>query len=166
MGKLIKLFNNNRGEEPMSINVYDVAKGFLALESMTHKKLQKLCYYAQAWHLALFKDRFFNSSFEAWIHGPVCPELYHEYREYGWNNIPMVKTMPGSIDEDDMEFIDMIYEAYGELTGDQLEELSHSEDPWREARKGLEEWEPSHNPIDENLMKKYYWAKHESNQGN
>lgn len=28
------------------ISIFDVAKTFLHLESMTHKKLQKICYYA------------------------------------------------------------------------------------------------------------------------
>ena len=30
-------------------NIMDVARLFLSQESMSHKKLQKLCYYAQAW---------------------------------------------------------------------------------------------------------------------
>lgn len=34
-------------------SVFDVANWFLAHETMMHKKLQKLCYYAQAWFYAL-----------------------------------------------------------------------------------------------------------------
>ena len=37
--------------------VMDVANWFLSQSSMTHKKLQKLCYYAQAWHCALHNGK-------------------------------------------------------------------------------------------------------------
>ena len=30
-------------------DVFDLADAFLCIDSMTHKKLQKLCYYAKAW---------------------------------------------------------------------------------------------------------------------
>ena len=68
--------------------VLDVAQWFLAKEPMTHKKLQKLCYYAQAWHLALLNEPLFNENVEAWIHGPVIPALYAKYADYGWSDIP------------------------------------------------------------------------------
>jgi hypothetical protein len=45
--------------------VFDVAKGFLTIHSMDHKKLQKLCYYAYAWHLGLYNRRLFNERFQA-----------------------------------------------------------------------------------------------------
>ena len=50
MGNVIELF---KGEKQMT-TIYEVAKYFLSLDDMTHKKLQKLCYYAQAWFLALY----------------------------------------------------------------------------------------------------------------
>ncbi|MGI9952324.1 type II toxin-antitoxin system antitoxin SocA domain-containing protein [Moorellaceae bacterium AZ2] len=146
--------------------IFDVAKAFLTMESMTHKKLQKLCYYAQAWHLALKDERLVDCNFEAWIHGPVCPELYHEYRDYGWNPIPMEPKVPDVIDDETWEFLEMVYEAYGELTGDELEELSHSEEPWIAARGELQEWQASHNVISEELMKKYYRRVYEANAKN
>jgi len=37
----------------MKTSVLNIAQCFLSKQGMTHKKLQKLCYYAQAWHLAL-----------------------------------------------------------------------------------------------------------------
>jgi len=38
---------------------------------LSNLKLQKLLYYAQAWHLALYGISLFDEEFEAWIHGPV-----------------------------------------------------------------------------------------------
>ena len=56
---------------------------------MSHKKLQKLCYYAVAWHYALYDSQLVeNDEFEAWIHGPVSPSLWHEYKDYVWKPLP------------------------------------------------------------------------------
>ena len=57
--------------------IFDIANWFLSKEGMTHKKLQKLCYYAQAWYLALYKNKLIDGYFEAWVHGPVNSSLYH-----------------------------------------------------------------------------------------
>ena len=58
-------------------SVFDVANWFLSKGSVTHKKLQKLCYYSQAWHCALYDGTpLFAERIEAWVHGPVIPELY------------------------------------------------------------------------------------------
>ena len=35
--------------ENAKYSVFEIANWFLLKESMSHKKLQKLCYYAQAW---------------------------------------------------------------------------------------------------------------------
>ena len=40
------------GETRME-NVRNIAGWFLSRDTMTHKMLQKLCYYAQAWYCAL-----------------------------------------------------------------------------------------------------------------
>ena len=146
-----------------AVTIQDVAGFFLSLSPMTHKKLQKLCYYAQAWHLALFDTRLFNSSFEAWIHGPVCPDLYQDYKAFGWNDIPPI-TNPLPIDKATHDYLQMVYDTYGEFNGDELEALCHTEKPWLNARKGLDEFEPSHNEISEEDMKVYYRAKFEQDQ--
>ncbi len=150
-------------EELQMLSVFDVAKVFLSLESMSNKKLQKLCYYAQAWHLAFNNGkRLFNSSFQAWVHGPVCYELYQEYKEYGFYDIPEESSIPSIVDEDEYEFLCEVYNTYGEFTGDQLETLTHEELPWIKARASLEEWEPSREEIDDNIMRDYYLKVYES----
>jgi uncharacterized phage-associated protein len=61
-------------------NVKDIAKWFLSKESMSHKKLQKLCYYSQAWYCALYNGTpLFEDEVQAWIHGPVIASLYPIY---------------------------------------------------------------------------------------
>ena len=49
-------------------DIFDLADAFLSIESMTHKKLQKLCYYAKAWYLALYDENLVTEEFEAWVH--------------------------------------------------------------------------------------------------
>ena len=50
---------------------------------MTNLRLQKLLYFAQGWHLARFGRPLFDASIEAWPYGPVVPEVYRAYKEYG-----------------------------------------------------------------------------------
>lgn len=162
MGKVV-LFKF-KGVKSM-VTIFDVAKTFLTLESMTHKKLQKLCYYAQAWHLALYKMPLIDCKFQAWIHGPVCPELYQLYKNNGWNDIPKETNVPTSINTHQYEFIQEVYNSYGEYSGYDLEVLTHMEEPWKISRQGLDDLTPSVNEIDEKIMQKYYWEEYEKSQG-
>ena len=66
----------------------NIADHFLAVANecgsfISNLKLQKLLYYAQAWHLAIYDTRLFPERFQAWVHGPVIPEIYHRYKEFG-----------------------------------------------------------------------------------
>jgi uncharacterized phage-associated protein len=141
-----------------SMDISDLAKWFLAKEPMTHKKLQKLCYYAVAWGWALMgKSIVSNDRFEAWVHGPVAPRLYNAYRENGWNDIPQVnRDNIAEIQNDVEELLESVWLTYGDKSGNELEALSHSERPWVEARVGLAVSQSSHNPISSNTMIDFY----------
>lgn len=159
MGKLIYLFKE---ENQMCdrISIKDVAKTFLSFQSMTHKKLQKLCFYAQALHLAINKEPLvYDIEFQAWVHGPVCNDLYQEYKHKGAT--PIRKTdLPKNILKDSYEyyFIKGIFDKYGHLSGNELEKLTHTEAPWLNARRrdNVHYWQPSTEPILEDDMMNYY----------
>lgn len=73
-------------------NIIDVAQFFLGKadednEKITHLKLQKLCYYAKSWGLAIANDPIFDEKFQAWVHGPVNEKLYNIYKDYGFEQI-------------------------------------------------------------------------------
>ena len=73
-------------------SVHDVADFFINLasadqDSLTHLKLQKLCYYAQGWHLALQGKPLFAARLEAWAHGPVAPVLYDRFKPIRYHAI-------------------------------------------------------------------------------
>jgi len=136
-------------------DIFDMASAFLSIESMSHKKLQKLCFYAKAWYLALYNINIINEPFEAWVHGAVQPDLYQKYKIYGFSYIPQVLDTSG-IPEEFLSFARDIYDSYGELDGDELEKLNHSEAPWINARHGLKPWQNSNEIISEDDMKAYY----------
>ncbi|WP_129599399.1 Panacea domain-containing protein [Anaerophilus nitritogenes] len=132
------------------ITIFDIAKTFLTFESMTNKKLQKLCYYAQAWYLTLKEGTpLADVDFEAWVHGPVCPELYHFYKDWGFQYINKSEEVPEEIQKNKeiYDFIEKIYEIYGDMDGDELEALTHNESPWINGRNGLKRMERSRNII-------------------
>src|SRR5260364_350033 len=84
----------NCQKEAAMVSVFDVANYFLTLveeevgDALSNLKLQKLVYYAQGFHLALFSRPLFENAIEAWTHGPVIPGLYHAYKQYGAGALP------------------------------------------------------------------------------
>ncbi|PEC50291.1 type II toxin-antitoxin system antitoxin SocA domain-containing protein [Bacillus sp. AFS096315] len=121
------------------MNVNQVALYFLYRSmigrnyEITHLKLQKLVYYAQAWSMAINGRPIFQSDLEAWLHGPVSRELYMEYRHFGFQVIPPVNHINFQIDPVNLEVLDGVWDLYGEYDGKYLETLTHQEDPWRNA---------------------------------
>lgn len=143
---------NNRGD------IFVLARAFLSISSMTNKKLQKLCYYAKAWYLALYDRNLIDEQFQAWVHGAVQPALYAQYKRYGFENIPMCEQTD-DIPEEFQSFAAEIYESYGHLTGDELEVINHKEAPWINARGECKPWEKCNNEISEEDMRIYYREK-------
>lgn len=137
--------------------IFEVADEFLTIASMSQKKLQKLCYYAQGLYGALTGEKLFKEELEAWIHGPVSPLLYNVYKVYGYWDIP--KKELKNENQELKEITEQIYRIYGNLDGDQLEYLTHQESPWRNARGNLEPYEPSNEIISFEEMKKYFKEK-------
>ena len=137
-------------------SIFEVANWFLSKSEMTHKKLQKLCYYAQAWNYAIRGDRLIDSDFQAWVHGPVSPALYERFKEFGSDAIKLVGEYECKIKEEDIAFLEDIWETYGDLTGNALEALSHRELPWILARNGYTPDERCSVVISPESMASYY----------
>ena len=146
-------------------NIFDIADWFLSKESMQHKKLQKLCYYYVAWGYALYNKKLVeNDEFQAWVHGPVSKELYDKYKNYGWQYIP-IKEFNKQLDPDEFDLLGSIWMTYGDMSGNELEALTHTELPWISTRAGLGDYDLSNNVVDVNIMKEYYSKIYEANQG-
>ena len=62
-------------------SVHDVAAAVLARTGrIPTAKLQKLVYYAKAWHAVWAGEELFPEQIEAWASGPACPALYEVYK--------------------------------------------------------------------------------------
>ena len=140
-------------------NIFDVAEWFLSRDTMTHKKLQKLCYYYKAWGAALYAvDVLPCNQFQAWVHGPVCPELYDKYKDYYWNDIPKTHDNSSLFSPKELDLLESVWLTYGDMSANALEAQTHVELPWRNARKGVSDLQHSTNEISFNDMKDYYRA--------
>lgn len=141
----------------------DVARYFLsrldreAGDTISPLKLQKLIYYAQAWSLVFRNQPLFYQDIEAWVHGPIVREVWNNYQDYKYRDIPEpTDFVEINFAEDEIEVLEEVWNVYGELSAKRLEELSQSEKPWIEARKGLEPAAKSTNIISHGQMKNYY----------
>lgn len=143
-------------EDTGKYSVYDVANWFLLKDEMTQKKLQKLCYYAQAWCYALKGYRLEDTDYQAWIHGPVSPPLWERFKSFGFDPIRIKGKVHTHFDEDDIKLLEDVWDTYGDNTGNALEALTHRELPWIEARKGYEPEERCTVVISPNTMASYY----------
>ncbi len=116
------------------VSVLDVAAYILAEQGrMSTWKLQKLCYYSQAWSLVWDEAPLFNERIEAWANGPVVPALYLKHR--GNFEIGSISGGdPDRLDTDQRDTVDIILDTYGRRPGVWLSELTHQERPWVEAR--------------------------------
>jgi len=124
---------------------------------MTNLRLQKLVYYAQAWHLALTGEPLFEDDFEAWVHGPVIPHLYRRFKENGWRPIDRVAASPmPEIDDETRGILEEVWSAYGQFSATRLEELTHGETPWIDARRGYDPGASCSEVISQAAMHDYY----------
>ena len=124
-------------------SVFDVAKYILENKGpVSTWKLQKLCYYAQAWHYTWTEKPLFAERFEAWVNGPVCPDLFNRHK--------------GQFAICEKDSVNVVLRDYGGMEPYALRELTHSEDPWKNARGGLKENEKCTTEITPEAMGLYY----------
>lgn len=124
-----------------TLNPQQVADWFLAQvdpsagDSISHLKLQKLLYYAQAWSLVLLDQPLFAENFQAWVHGPVLPSVYRKYRGSSYEPLPapapadVPRFAPGI-----ETLLEDVFRLYGAHTATALENQTHRETPWIAAR--------------------------------
>ena len=142
-----------------SVSVLDVAAYIIEKQPkrqpLTAWKLQKLVYYCQAWSLVWDEKPLFKESILAWANGPVVKELYKRHKGMFY-----VKDMsggnPNNLSLNQKDTINHVLVAYGDKTAQWLSDLTHMEDPWKEARKGLKPGERGEVEIPLSTMLEYY----------
>lgn len=146
--------------EVTMLSCHDVARYFLTKvdsdvgDLVSNLNLQKLVYYAQGLHLAIYDESLFPESIEAWQYGPVAPALYQAYKEYGSGAIERPLDVDFSLyDERTRSFLDEVYSFFGQFSAIKLANMTHEEDPWKKA--------PTNGVINLQSMKEYFraWLK-------
>ena len=106
---------------------------------ISNLKLQKLLYYCQGFHLAIYKKPLFEDRIEHWTYGPVVPNVYHEFKKYGDAHIPIPKGSDFSVlSKDQKELIDDVYDDYGQFSAWKLRDMTHQEPPWNKTKDNEE----------------------------
>lgn len=117
-------------------DVSNVARYFLSLadeeagDDISNMKLQKLLYYAQGFHLALFDRPLFPNEIRAWTHGPVVPDVYRDYKHYGSGVIPRADCDLQALSREEQELLAEVYQVYGQYSAWKLRNMTHEEAPW------------------------------------
>ncbi|PRQ12429.1 hypothetical protein C1Y63_01160 [Corynebacterium sp. 13CS0277] len=115
-----------------------VAEWFLAWaeerdDDLSNLKLNKLLYYAQGLHLATTGSPLFSEDIYAWSQGPVLPEVFHAFAEYGRAPIDPMREVRAGFNWDhykDVEptLLDVDY-LYGSYSAWALREQTRRETP-------------------------------------
>ena len=127
---------------------------------ITPLALQKLLYFAQAFFDALYNEPLFLDDCQAWALGPVYPDIYYRYRDFGYD--PIEKTLPeedsnfSELTTKELNFLDAIVEIFGMYSGQVLSKITHNEQPWIEARGSLLPSDCSVTVINRNTINSYF----------
>ena len=133
---------------------HDVAKYFVSLvdeeagDSISNLKLQKLLYYAQGGFLAFYDKPLFPEAIKAWAHGPVVPQVYHEYKLFGAGPILVERVDLENYPSEVREVLDEVNSVYGQFTAGKLRAMTHQEPPWRDT--------PQSETITHEKMKEFF----------
>lgn len=140
------------------VSVFDVARFILRrLGPVSAMKLHKLLYYCQAWSLVWTDRTLFKARIEAWVSGPVIPEVFRVHRgEYLVNALHLQKGDARTLSGDQRETVRRVLEYYGDKDSQWLSDLTHMEEPWRRAREGFADSERGNQEISLASMIEYY----------
>lgn len=125
-----------------------------------HLLLQKLLYYCQAASLVWDDVRLFKDQIEAWINGPVVPNIWQAFRGQ-----TMIFSVPGghknALDDDNRATVRAILKTFGDYEPQLLANKTHNESPWINARHNLAPDERGNVEITEKALRDYFeeaWA--------
>ena len=129
-----------------SVANFFLAKSFASGVEVSALRLQKLLYYAQAWHFAHTNAPLIGEALKAWEQGPVFPSLFHELSSFGMRPITRLAEdmkpdetglMPTltPMDARVQVFLNNVWRAYRRLTDHELSLRTLGPDsPWASAR--------------------------------
>ena len=134
---------------------------FECLGEVTPLALQKILYFIPGLFFSKYGTPLFNNDCEAWVHGPVYAEIYDMFSNFRYDPIddPRFELLKGksvNLDEKEREVVDLVVNTFGIYGGKTLERITHKEKPWKVAREGYSENEPSNEEISKESIKEYF----------
>lgn len=127
---------------------------------ITPLALQKLLYFAQAFFYALYNEPLFLDDCQAWARGPVYPDIYSKYKDFGYNpiekNLPEEGTDFSELTTKEISVLDAIVDIFGMYSGTVLSKITHNEQPWIEARGALLPSDRSVTVINRDTINSYF----------
>jgi uncharacterized phage-associated protein len=120
------------------ITASDIARYFIANpqgeQDISHLKIQKLMFFAQAVHLGMHGVPLFADNILRWKYGPVVRRVYDEYKVHREKSIPPVDPVDQTkYSAATRRFLDGVFAIYGHMSGGALLELSHQTRSWKET---------------------------------
>ena len=116
----------------------DVANHFVEHSGFTKTPLQiqKLTYIAHGYMLGVHGVALVHDQVEAWEHGPVFPNVFHEFKQWKFNPIGAVRYSPEPFTQEQQVVLDNVYAYYGRFCGYFLSDITHDNSdtmtPWRQ----------------------------------
>lgn len=134
---------------------------FEQMKEVTPLALQKILYFIQGIHMVLFEKPLYQEDCMAWVHGPVYEEVYDLFKDFKYNPIEddrfaIFKDRFEELSEREKMVIDLVVNTFGKYSGKVLENITHEELPWRNAREGYEASELSREIISKDEIKNYF----------
>ena len=131
------------------------------MKEVTPLALQKILYFIQGIYMVIFGKPLYKEDCMAWIHGPVYEEVYDLFRDFKYNPIEdnrfaIFKDRFEELSEQEKKVIDLVINTFGKYSGKVLEDITHEELPWKNARVGYEPSEPSREIISKDEIKNYF----------
>jgi uncharacterized phage-associated protein len=138
--------------------VFDVARYILKKKgTLSTVKLQKLVYYCQAWSLVWDERPLFREQIQAWANGPVVPKLFQHHKgKFTVAASDFTDADCSNLTSTQKETINSVLKHYGDRSAQWLVDLTHLEDPWRNARGNCACGESCNNVISYGAMMEYY----------
>ena len=122
--------------------------------------LQKLLYYCQGWSLALLGRPLFYQPLCAWKYGPVVRDVYDRFQGRSSGVLPQeLPSVGGPMATTPAALIEMVWREYIRFTPGELVEKTHREQPWREARAGLQDGAHSDAVLSHETMREFFTAQ-------
>lgn len=134
---------------------------FEQMKEVTPLALQKLLYFIQGIYMVLFEKPLYEEDCMAWVHGPVYEDVYDLFRDFKYNPIEddrfaIFKDRFEELNEHEKKVINLVINTFGKYSGKVLEDITHEERPWKNARVGYEVSEPSREIISKDEIKNYF----------